>query len=153
MYAVIIFLCVQLYDSKWKYIEIFLRKWYVYTYIDLLILFFAIAFIVNKIVYLYDIKMRDIKISNMILYLLPRRCLAPKRPTLAYGSFIHQVWHVSFVVAGLSLSEIWPQLPSHLPKHLLWLVARSMKTLEEMTLPNGRNICMSSPSPNSWGRW
>ncbi|KYM96203.1 hypothetical protein ALC62_13255 [Cyphomyrmex costatus] len=28
-----------------------------------------------------------------------------------------------------------------------------MKTLDEMTLPNGRNICMSSPSPNSWGRW
>ncbi|EZA49735.1 hypothetical protein X777_11607, partial [Ooceraea biroi] len=43
-------------------------------------------------------------------------------------------------------------VPSHLPKHLLWLVARSMKTLEEITLPNGRNICMSSPSPNSWGR-
>ncbi|KYN10347.1 hypothetical protein ALC57_17534, partial [Trachymyrmex cornetzi] len=57
----------------------------------------------------------------------------------------------SFVVA--SRSEICPQLPSHLPKHLLWLVARSMKTLDEMTLPNGRNICMSSPSPNSWGRW
>ena len=41
---------------------------------------------------------------------------------------------------------------THLPKHLLWLVARSMKTLEDMTLPKGMNICMSSPSPNSWGR-
>lgn len=39
------------------------------------------------------------------------------------------------------------------PKHLLWLVARSMKTLEEMTVPKGRNICMSSLSPNSCGRW
>ena len=39
------------------------------------------------------------------------------------------------------------------PKHLLWLVARSMKTLELITFPKGRNICMSSASPNSWGRW
>ena len=54
------------------------------------------------------------------------------------------------------------------PKHLLWFVARSMNTwgkkticgkkklwsfsltLELMTFPNGRNICMSSASPNSW---
>lgn len=38
------------------------------------------------------------------------------------------------------------------PKHLLWLVARSTKTLAEMTLPKGKNICVSSASPNSWGR-
>lgn len=42
---------------------------------------------------------------------------------------------------------------THLPKHLLWLVARSMKTFEDMTLPKGTNICMSSVSPNSCGRW
>ena len=35
------------------------------------------------------------------------------------------------------------------PKHLLWLVARSINTLELMTLPKGRNICISSASPNS----
>ena len=40
-----------------------------------------------------------------------------------------------------------------LPKHLLWLVALSMKTLELMTLPKGRNICINSASPNSWGKW
>ena len=39
------------------------------------------------------------------------------------------------------------------PKHLLWLVARSMNTLELITFPKGRNICISSASPNSWGRW
>lgn len=39
------------------------------------------------------------------------------------------------------------------PKHLLWLVARSTKTLAEMTLPNGRNICSISESVNSCGRW
>lgn len=43
--------------------------------------------------------------------------------------------------------------PFYSPKHLLWLVARSTNTLAEMTLPKGRNICMSSASPNSWGRW
>lgn len=44
-----------------------------------------------------------------------------------------------------------PLLPAagSLPKHLLWLVARSMNTLEEMMLPKGRNICISSLSPNS----
>lgn len=41
----------------------------------------------------------------------------------------------------------------NLPKHLLWLVARSMNTFELMTFPNGINICMSSASPNSWGKW
>lgn len=46
-----------------------------------------------------------------------------------------------------------PCNPFYSPKHLLWLVARSTKTLAEMTLPKGRNICMSSASPNSWGRW
>jgi hypothetical protein len=37
----------------------------------------------------------------------------------------------------------------YLPKHLLWLVARSMNTLELITFPNGKNICISSASPNS----
>lgn len=41
----------------------------------------------------------------------------------------------------------------HSPKHLLWLVARSTKTLAEMTLPKGMNICSISESVNSWGRW
>lgn len=37
----------------------------------------------------------------------------------------------------------------HLPKHLLWFVARSTYTLALITLPNGINICASSASPNS----
>jgi len=41
----------------------------------------------------------------------------------------------------------------HSPKHLLWLVARSTYTLALMMLPNGRNICDNSVSPNSCGRW
>lgn len=46
-----------------------------------------------------------------------------------------------------------PQAAVALPKHLLWFVARSTKTLAEMTLPKGRNICRISVSANSWGRW
>lgn len=72
------------------------------------------------------------------------------------------VWSFSPGVTATTLLWVWSPIgaarppgrapDSDLPKHLLWLVARSTKTLAEMTLPKGKNICVSSASPNSWGR-
>ena len=39
------------------------------------------------------------------------------------------------------------------PKHLLRLVALSMKTLALTTLPNGANIWIKSGSVTSLGKW
>lgn len=123
-----------------------------HIHIGLSTLFFTIAFIANKIVQLCNIKIRDVKISNIIFYIRFHNVVFHRNVDVLHPRLSIRCRDVSFVVAGRSeISR--PHLPSHLPKHLLWLVARSMKTLEEMTLPNGRNICMSSPSPNSWGRW
>ena len=41
----------------------------------------------------------------------------------------------------------------NLPKHFDKLVCLSIKTLADMTLPNGQNACANSWSVNSWGRW
>lgn len=54
---------------------------------------------------------------------------------------------------NVKLVESWNWPSWNLPKHLLWLVARSINTFELITVPNGINICINSPSPNSWGRW
>lgn len=60
-------------------------------------------------------------------------------------------------VVDLKWSNIcdWIRSKGHhcLPKHLLRLVCLSIKTLAEMTVPNGINICMRSWSPNSCGKW
>lgn len=41
----------------------------------------------------------------------------------------------------------------YIPKHLLRLVCLSIKTLAEITFPNGIKVCAKSASLNSCGRW